>query len=690
MPMTDTIKTGIFRPDIRIIRRDPVMLFDPQADAYYRISARAARIISRMTSVMSMDDFLTELEKNGISATAGEVSKLLAFLRQNNLLVPEYSELSFKRGKLSEAREKSRFLRWAAAYMYFRLPPMHPEKFFRAAAPYLSPLASKKFIFLLMIPAVAGYILALQDLTGIRQNFADTLSWAGMAKYFAAIVFLKIIHEAAHSLAAIRFNCRVRGIGIGFMLFYPRLYTDTTDSWQLPRRQRLLIDGAGIIAELLTGGIAALLYFYLPPGVWRSTMFYIFTVSTISTLLVNGNPFIRYDGYYILCDLTGIDNLMSRSGEHIRRCWRYYLLQLGTGPQENHRWFLLFFGIGALIYRIFLYTAIILVIYHNFIKAAAWLLLAAEIWMIFLHPVIREIREVRTLAAASGRKAGIYLITLLSLTAAAVLFIPWDWSFTLAGEVVPAHRYPVTVVEAGYLTADLPEIPVRVTKGEKLLTLSSPQLSMAQEKLQNLLRHDELQHRMEQVDEKNFASGKISAGKIAADRNALQELQRRQQELTLTAPADGIFRVFPADSFRKGRFLARGTAIGEVADEKSVICAYADEKDAGRLRAGDPAEIYVSGEVSGYPARVTAIDQVASPLDDSPLLQIYGGEIPVGRNDRKTGQSTSARLFYRVELKWMTGNIPSPGRRISCRITRREQLFRPLWRNLLGIFRREF
>ena len=70
----------------------------------------------------------------------------------------------------------------------------------------------------------------LRDFATVRAVFLDSLSWAGLVKYFAAILLLKFVHETAHSLAAIHFNCRERGIGLGFTVFYPRLYTDTTDS----------------------------------------------------------------------------------------------------------------------------------------------------------------------------------------------------------------------------------------------------------------------------------------------------------------------------------------------------------------------------------------------------------------------------------------------------------------------------
>ena len=683
------IETGVLRKDVVIVRRNPVMLFDRQADAYYRISERAAGIIAYMTGVMPVRKFQEKLFAAGIAVTEDELISLVLFLEQNNLFEPSYARIAAKQHKLASMREKSRFMRLASLYMYFRLPPWHPEKFFESIAPFVSFLASKFMVILLAIPAALGFLLAIRDFPQVQSVFMDTLSWAGVAKYFAAILFLKIVHEAAHSLAAIRFKCRVRGIGIGFMVFYPRLYTDTTDSWLLPRHRRLLIDAAGVIAELLIGGIAALFYFYLPPGAWQSTMFYIFTVSTISTLLVNGNPCIRYDGYYILCDLTGIDNLMTRSGEYVRQFWRYYILHLGKKPAEKHGWFLLLFGITSFIYRIFLYTAIIMVIYHSFIKVVAVILLILEVYVIFVNPCIREIVTIRELSRRSAGKAGMVLGIALVAFLGALLFTPLNWSVEIDGLTVPLECVTVVAGEGGYLTADLPHEPVAVTTGENLFILTSPQLDFAVGKMQSVLEFDRCQFALEELDAERFSQAKITGQKIISDERALEELLRRRAALTVTSPADGIFRVENAAAFRRGRYIPRGTEVGTVISPEVVIYAYADDHDAGKLQAGDRAVIRVDDSMESFPAVVTAVSQVAVPLFDSPLLQVYGGRIPMYQNENAPGFH-SVRLYYRIELRFAEGVSLPCGRRVRCEIDREIRLIDLISRAVTGIFRREF
>ena len=158
------VRTGVFRRDIEIIRQNPLMLFDRQSDAYYRISEKTARIVGCMSESLPVSEFRERLLRMGIEVSEAELLQLISFLRQNDLLEPEYGEISAKRQQRITFREKSRFLRWSSAYMYFRLPPWHPENCFKRIAPWVSFLASGFFVFLLAIPAVIGYLLVLREL----------------------------------------------------------------------------------------------------------------------------------------------------------------------------------------------------------------------------------------------------------------------------------------------------------------------------------------------------------------------------------------------------------------------------------------------------------------------------------------------------------------------------------------------
>ena len=529
----------------------------------------------------------------------------------------------------------------------------------------------------------------LRDFGTVRATFLDSLSWAGLAKYFVAVLFLKFIHEAAHSLAAIHFHCRVRGIGIGFMVFYPRLYTDTTDSWRLPRRQRLLIDAAGIIIELLLGGIAALLWCYLPPGSWKSTMFYVFTVSTLSTLFVNGNPFIRYDGYYILCDLLNIENLMSRSSEYVKQFWRWHFLRLGQRPCSERGWLLLFFGIGSFCYRFFLYTSIILLIYHKFVKAVAIVMMFLELYSILLYPFWRELQTIRALSKRSAGRARWILGGTVLLILAGVLFLPLSWNISLPGETVPAEHRQITVTESGYLTGDLPRRAVPVKAGETLFRLHSPQLESAIERLNAVRNYDRTLYGLQELDAERFSESRVTAEKLASDETGLRELQRRRGNLTVNAPVSGVF-VSRLPALSQGAFLPKGLLAGEVVSEKLMVCAYAQDRDIGKLKPGDEATVYLRDSLETFPARIVAVNRIAAQLKDSPLLQHFGGPIPVYLDPGSEHHYSSVLPLYRIELEFTAPADLDSGRVVTVKVRHAEQLGNRLWKLLLSAIRKEF
>lgn len=671
--------TGVLRRDVEFISSGGVpMLFDPQADAYYRVSEDMLAMAKYLTASMPVSEFIRRLALDPGEASTRRVLGLLAFLRQNNLLEPAYGETGAKRENARQMKKKTAFLRFTAAYLFFKLPPIRPERLYRRIAPWVSWLCSRTVVTALLIPALVGYAMLCREATLVRDTFLDSLSWAGLVRYFGAIAVLKVVHEAAHSLAAMHFGCRVRGVGLGFMVFYPRFFTDTTDAWRLPRRKRLLIDGAGIIAELLVGGIAALVWLYAPPGAWKSTCFYCFAVSTISTLFVNGNPCIRYDGYYMLSDAVRIPNLMQRSGEYVKRWWRYHILRLGERPQGEKGVFLLVFGACSFVYRIFLYTGIILIIYHKFVKWLAVIMMVLELHSTVIYPFWKEVRTVRALSRKSSSKAGLILALTAAAVIAAVLFVPLPWNTVMPGETVPERRVQVTVAEGGYLVDGVGHLPRVVKTGETLFALSAPTLVNAERKLAATLAKDRLTLAYLKTDMARFAEAGVAAEKVKGDEHALVELRRRQELLKMTAEADGVFVPACPMDMDAGRMLGKGQNLGYLAIGGTEVTAYADDRDLSRVRVGDKARISVAGELGTRAAEVSQVGLVPQSPENSPVSQLFGGPVQKGA------------VVYPIRLRFTDGGPVAGGRVVRVEIPHVERFYDRLRAYLVSVFRREF
>lgn len=683
---------GVLRPDVRVVRRNgKTMLFDPAADAYYQISDDALDILQYLSEPVKLSTFVERLNARGNASTREDVARVVAFCRQSNLLVPQFGEMSAKRKQADEMKRKTWFLRFCSAYLFFKLPPIRPEKFYSKIAPYVSWLCSRPVVIAALVPALLGYLILVREASAVRTAFIDSLSWAGLAKYVLAIVVLKFFHESAHSLAAMHFGCRVRGIGLGFMVFVPRLFTDTTDAWRLPRAQRLLIDAAGIIAELIVGGLAALFWCYAPTGPWRSTAFYVFAVSTISTLLVNGNPCIRYDGYYVLSDIVGISNLMHRSTEYVKGWWRHAILRLGPAPVGEHGLFLVVFGICSFVYRIFLYTGIILVIYHKFTKAVALVMMVLELYSILIYPFWREVKTIRMLSKRSASHARFVLLGVVAAFLSLVLFLPLGWDIDFYGEVSCDVRELVVAGEDGYLREKLSAVPRSVRAGETICSLRAPALGWMAARLASETATDRLQRRYAAFDGKRFAEATVLDEKIRSDLVAEREVARRSGQLDLKAASDGIFLPTYARDLSAGFYIVRGTALGEILRGRPVVSAYVRDADVGKLSPGDAARIRVADDIGAVSARVRSIETLSCTVTASPLLQPYGGPLSVYYE-----QSTDGRTFkpvetlYRVTLE--TENLMpfDYGRVVHVSVPHREMFWTRVKAYLLSSFRKEF
>ncbi len=120
-------------------------------------------------------------------------------------------------------------------------------------------------------------------------------------------------------------------IGVAFLVLFPVLYTDTTLKH---RDQRLMIDVAGILTELAIAIIATMFWVFLPDGPMRSIAFTTSTLSWFLSLVINLNPFMRFDGYYILSDASGVENMQERSFAFAKWRMREVLFKPNIAPPE--------------------------------------------------------------------------------------------------------------------------------------------------------------------------------------------------------------------------------------------------------------------------------------------------------------------------------------------------------------------
>ena len=632
------------------------ILFDPVADKYFRIEKKEHLILSFFNSSSTAEELLDKVKKVDSSIDSKDINTVISFLHSNNLLLSTHIITENKLISAKMQKDANSFNRLLHSYLFFRIPVWKPDKFLSDSLYIVQAICNKWILFALSLFAFVGYISLIVHWNEFETTIIDSLNYAGAVKYGITVVILKFIHEFAHAYAAKNAGVRVRRFGIGFIVFFPRFFTDITDSWRLGgKKSKLLIDAAGILLELMIGGLAVLFWVYLGPGIAKTIAYYVFAVSIINTVLVNGNPFIRYDGYYLLMDFLNIDNLQQRSRLLISKAIRENFFGIETPlPFEFTGWrkcLIIIYGISAFVYRIFLYTGIILIVYYKFTKFVGIILACIEVYLLVLKPFYREITTIIKLKSkAEGKKIIVTFSAFIILLL--IFFIPLPWSVSIPAVVGSSKNNIIYVKESGFLKSINPAKDLEVKRGEQLFLLKNPFNEYREKIVEAQLKVKEVElDRLKNHSENKFTeslSSKIQQIKHLKDN--LKEMARKRELLSIKSPITGTFVLFDW-RMKPGKWLGKGEPIGEVfSDKNTLIYAYADEESVRSFHLGEKVKIYLEGDIRSFEGQVVSINPIPTKeWTPSPLLDTAGGPLPVLRKE-SFSSFTLKNYYYQLRI----------------------------------------
>ncbi len=692
--MSSEQNTGVLRRDLKLFpseKEGSWTLFDPVADRYFRLGQQEYQVVSRLHTNISLTTLQEQLHIGGIRTDKAEILSILAFLSTNGLMQPVY-ELTEKRviaGSMAANKMKKKQL--LSSWLFFKFPLLTPDRFLGWSWPFIKIILNSRVLKLLGLISIVGYILLISRWHHVTAMFMSTLTGSGLLRYGLTLIIIKGIHELGHAYAAKSAGIRVRNIGLAIMVFMPRLYTDITDSWQIKNRKtRMLIDGAGMGIEILIGGIAALIWASTGAGMLNSICYYLFAVTSINTLLINGNPLLRFDGYYLLMDGTGIDNLYSRSAVAVKEFMRKTFF--GLSPSVNRlqlkrstHIFLIIYGICAFCYRIFLYTSILLIIYYTFAKGLALLLIALELYLLVLSPLLAEIKIVAD--QRSNFQAGRASITILAfLLILGLLVIPLPWSMDIGGYIRANKAQILYVNQEGYLEKVQSKSSSRMQKGTPLYSLSNPQMEM--NRRQTLLSVALVDMEQDQLRSaaKTLGQSRIKEQHRLALDNLLAEINRKIDLLNVTSPIEGTLWWYREDDLIPGRWLKKGEAIGEVYQPGNVtIVGCLPEYELEKVAQGQKVRIYLPDKVKPVMGVISAINP--APVTHSPpaaTLSTFGGPISA---ILENGRYRIVNPYYELFIKPENQQQLSPGRSGIVRIRHHSSVAANLGRTILQLIR---
>ena len=644
------------REDLRLHRGGAgrFLIYDPLAHRYHEITADGFQMLECWRAGLPASALAEQVGRRiGRAVDPEEVVAFMRLLDRLGLLAaPLEGWASIHRQRQEERRSAFGWL--LHNYLFIRIPLLRIDAFLQRTLPLVAVLFSRKALAASAAIGLVGLYLVLREWDAFARTFQHFFSLEGAFGYAAALGAIKILHELGHAYAARRFGCRVPTMGVAFMVLMPVLYTDVTDAWRLTsRRERMIVSAAGVLTELAIVGPALVGWAILPEGTLKSCCFFLATTSIVSSLVINLNPLMRFDGYYLLSDAVGVPNLQQRSLDLLRWAIREALFDLRRPCTEAwsppFRAFVLAYAACLCLYRLALFIGIALLVYHTTFKLLGLLLFAVEIGWFVIRPIQGEVaawwamrrdialrrRSLATLAAAA--------------LAAGLLALPLPHRFEVPAVIESAEAQRIL----SPASAEIVRIHVRpgdmVKPGDALFSLRSPKLDADRDKARMQLAYVRERYGRRAVDAIDRDASLVLEREIGRLEERIEGLERLRRDLEIRASVGGGVQDMLAD-LHEGRWIRRGEELASIVGGGSRIRGYVPEALRPLVPASGKgrfiADLWTAPAVDA--SVVIVAPASAETIDLAYLASTHGGTVAVNE-DRERG-ATPVEAQYQIIL----------------------------------------
>jgi putative peptide zinc metalloprotease protein len=543
---------------------------DPIGLNYFRFQEEEFAILNWLDGLASLDDLRHKFEKQFAPQKIAleELGRLIGMLHQSGLVIAgvqgQGKQLLKRRGE----RKWKEFLGALSNILAIRFKGIDPERILTWLAPKVAWFYTKPagffFIFCLFIPALSLVLVNFDEfhrrLPGFHQFFGPSnWIWLGIA-----MGLTKVCHEFGHGTSCKHFGGECHELGVMFLVLTPCLYCNVSDSWMLPNKwHRAMIGAAGMYVEVCIASIATFVWWFSAPGLLNNVALSTMFVCSVSTLVFNGNPLLRYDGYYILSDILEIPNLRQKATTILQRKLGAWCLGLEEPddpflPKANQPLFMLY-SVAASVYSWVVMFSILFFLFKVFqpyrLQVIGEIIATASIASLIGRPLwslgkffyvpgrLEEVKKPRFYISLG------VVATVLGL----ILFLPLPYHVYCSLQVQPRDAEMVYVVVPGELATLNVEPGEHVTKGQALAVLESDELDSqildTQSKLNQANEQLKSLNRSGIEDPRAFDQIPETLETIHSLQSQLQDKFADKQRLTLVATRDGV--VIPPPSHPK-------------------------------------------------------------------------------------------------------------------------------------------
>ena len=633
------------RADLEVVQqtwqgRTCWVIKDPLALKYYRFEDEEYALLSWLDGRTSLNELRERFEREFApqKLTIPPLQHLLTMLHRSNLLVSLAAGQGESLQQRQERLAKQRF--WAAASnpLAFKFRGIDPDALLTVLNAWFGWLfAPLAIVAGLCFALSAALLIAVQwqdfsnRLPGFREFFSVN-NWLLLAVIMSAV---KMLHEFGHGVSCRRYGGQSHELGLMLLVFTPCLYCNVTDAWIIPSKwRRAMIGAAGMYIELLLAAACTWIWWCTQPGLVNHLCINTMFVCSVSTLMFNANPLMRYDGYYILCDLLEIPNLRQKANSLVQSKAASWLLGLPENhdpflPARGRVWFVLF-PVASTVYGWLVTFSILWFLTQVFkpygLEVLGQGLVVSSLLLMVLLPAWRLIQQWRTPGRRSRMKPSRVLISSVAAVGlvAAIVCVPVPHWITVPVLLQPRGAEAIYVEVPGEV-AEVWQERGPVAQGQPLARLTNLDAQIAAQKLR--ARRDELATRIDGLRQRahtdNQAILELSQTEeaLAAVAEQLQQRETELKKLTILAPFAGQFlpppeRSEPASKVtlaswhgrplatkNRGAFLEKGTLLGKLVPTGQFEAVLAiDQNSMEFIRPGQTVEIMLD-QWPGYKVR---------------------------------------------------------------------------------------
>jgi putative peptide zinc metalloprotease protein len=558
------------------------VLRDTASGSHYRMNGAAYQFVGRLDGARSVNQVweLAVRHLGDDAPTQGDIIRLLAQLTESGLVhagtKPDVESLFRVEG------ERIRRRRWEQINpLAFRVPLFDPTRLLNRLEPALRTLFHPAVFALWMLVAFAGALMVAANWQSLAAHAGANLQSARyLLLAWLCYPVMKALHELAHAAAARRWGGAVHEAGITLLFFTPTPYVDASAASAFrARHQRALVSAAGIMVELAVGIVALGVWLAVQPGLVRDIAFVTLAIAAVSTFFVNGNPLLRFDGYYVLSDALDLPNLAARSTAY----WVYLLQRYLLGASSwvappvavGERKWLCCYAPLSFAYRFALACAVVL-----WIGSKSWLL-GVLIGLLISIMVLVKPATVFLKAALSAGGRGRALVAAVAV-AAVIFVVPLPFTVLGQGVVWPPDDAQLRSDADGFVSEVLAQTGDAVGAGQVLIQLSDPALIAERAALVSRLTG----LRAEQYDSllRNPVRARDVLQRIEATTAELERAEERLEGLNIRSKVAGrLVLARPEDL--PGSFVRKGAMVGYVLTPGSVnVRVLLDGEDAPLVR----------------------------------------------------------------------------------------------------------